>query len=107
MDFSEAERSGFILGFIEFWMTHGDNTHTISELQSAAETLLCGCSEHFRSGVTRISKISAVVPAGKGEAFKSRALALLDAPDTDQFLLRAALISRDFPLTAPWLNWWM
>jgi len=107
MDFSEAERLGFILGFIEFWLTRPDNTRTMDELKEAAEKLIRGCSEHFRAGVTRISKISAVIPPKLAEAFKYRALSLLDASDSLEFLSQAAAIVRDFPSTKSWLNWWM
>jgi len=107
MDFSEAERLGFILGFTEFWMTRQDNTRSLKELQDAAEILLRGCREHFRAGVTRISKISAVIPPEMADTFKNRALALLDVLDQTEFLSLTTLLLRDFPMVKSWLSWWM
>lgn len=92
MDFSEAERSGFISGFITFWMMCSDNTRTRQELQVAAEHLLKGCREHFRAGVTRVSRISGAVAYGMKEEFSKRALALLDAPNSQEFIAHAELL---------------
>ena len=107
MDFSQAERGGFIRAFIEFWMARSDNTRTRQELQVAAEHLLKGCREHFRANVTRISRISGIIPPEKAEEFVRRALSLLDAPDSREFVQQAELLVRDFPLILPWMGWWM
>lgn len=107
MDFSEAERLGFILGFTEFWMTRHDNTRSMKELHDAAGILLRGCREHYRAGVTQISKISAVIPPDMADTFKHQALSLLDVSDPTEFLSLTTLLVRDFPMTKSWLNWWM
>lgn len=106
MDFSQAERNGFILAFIEFWMDRKDK-RTRQELQTAAERLLKGCREHFRGNVTRISRISGVVPPDMANEFVNRAMALLDAPDSKSFIKHAERLVRDFPKTKPWMKWWM
>ena len=41
------------------------------------------------------------------EAFTSRALALLQCSNSDDFNLRANLIIRDFPPLKSWMEWWM
>jgi hypothetical protein len=107
MDFSEAERAGFIWAFVEFWMMRADNTRLREELWGAAEGLLRGCGEHFRAGITRISQISGVVPSGMADAFMKRALALLDTEDPQEFQSRAALVVRDFPKVKSWMEWWL
>src|SRR5882762_1587337 len=107
VDFSEAERLGFKLAFVDFWQLRLENRRSIVELDSAAEKLLKGCRQHFRSGVTRISKINGVVPANSTEAFKSRVEALLEANDVETFLSRAEVIIREYPRTETWLRWWM
>ncbi|KAF8956646.1 hypothetical protein BDZ97DRAFT_1925337 [Flammula alnicola] len=107
MDFSEAERAGFTHGFITFWMARPENTRNRQELQVAAERLLKGCREHYRAGVTRVSRISGAVPPGMAHAFTSRALALLDLPNSEEFISQSALLVRDFPKLATWMEWWV
>ena len=104
MDFSEAERLAFILGFTEFWMTRHDNTRSMKELHDAAGILLRGCREHYRAGVTQISKISAVIPPDMADTFKHQALSLLDVSDPTEFLSLTTLLVHDFPMTKSWLT---
>jgi hypothetical protein len=103
MDFSEAERSGFINGFIQFWTMRANNTRTAEELAEAAKAILCGCEEHFRAAVTRVSRINGAVGPNKVEAFKTRALGLLSVASGDEFDKQANLIIRDFPKLKPWM----
>ncbi|TFK32445.1 hypothetical protein BDQ12DRAFT_773402 [Crucibulum laeve] len=107
MDFSEAERSGFVRGFITFWMQRAENIRTRQELQVKAERLLKGCREHYRAGVTRVSRMHAAVPPDMANEFKKRVLALLDLADSGEFLTQARLIVRDFPNLKAWMEWWM
>ncbi|KIK04782.1 hypothetical protein K443DRAFT_4324 [Laccaria amethystina LaAM-08-1] len=107
MDFSEAERSGFINGFIQFWTMRVNNTRTAEELAEAAKAILCGCEEHFRAAVTRVSRINGAVGPNKVEAFKTRALGLLSVASGDEFDKQANLIIQDFPKLKPWMEWWM
>lgn len=107
MDFSEAERVGFGLAFVQFWQLRPEDTRSNKELQEAAEKLLKGCAQHFRSGVTRIKKISSVILPGSADAFENRINALLEATDLTTFRSRAEVVVRDFPKTESWLRWWM
>ncbi|KAF5379467.1 hypothetical protein D9615_006598 [Tricholomella constricta] len=106
MDFSEAERSGFITAFTEFWYQHPNNARSRAELEAAAQRLLRGCEEHFRAGVTRVSRISGAVPPEMSEEFVQRALSLLKASDSEDFRSCTALLARDFPKLVNWINWW-
>ncbi|KAJ6481243.1 hypothetical protein C8R47DRAFT_1322273 [Mycena vitilis] len=106
-DFSEAERSGFRAAFIRFWTVRPGNTRTRDQLEEAFEAIYRGCTQHFRAGVTRVKKISGVVPPDQADAFEYRVLALLEAADSEQFQARAAAVIRDFPKTESWLRWWM
>ncbi|CAA7263522.1 unnamed protein product [Cyclocybe aegerita] len=107
MDFSEAEHGAFIEAFVEFFSGRLDDTRTVEELHLAAEHLTRGCQEHYRASVTRVSRIGGAVPPEKVDAFKDRALGLLNAPDSDAFLERASLLIRDFPSLKSWMAWWM
>ncbi|TFK79454.1 hypothetical protein K466DRAFT_460510, partial [Polyporus arcularius HHB13444] len=60
VDFSEAERNGFIAAFIQFRQSEG-STRTADDLKAAAEGLLKGCKQHFRSGITRLTWIGGVI----------------------------------------------
>ncbi|KAF8066481.1 hypothetical protein FPV67DRAFT_1417206 [Lyophyllum atratum] len=73
MDFSEAERKGFTLAFIAFWIARPEDSRSHGELEEAAGRLLRGCREHFRAGVTRVSRISGAVPPQMVDVFVSRA----------------------------------
>lgn len=106
MDFSEAERSGFIAAFIEFWTLRSDS-RTNAELSAAAGHLLRGCEEHFRAGVTRVARINGAVPPDLKDAFTERALGLLRCSNSEEFQSRASLIVRDFPKLKSWVEWWM
>jgi hypothetical protein len=93
MDFSEAERCGFIDAFVEFWQGQPGDDRSVEELIEAAGKLLRGCQEHFRAGVTRVSRISGAVPVESKDQFVARALSLLNAPDSDAYKSRAAIIA--------------
>lgn len=106
MDFSEAERNGFILAYIDFWV-HEGSTRSRDELRMAAKNLLKGCRQHFRTGVTRIKKIGGVIPIMQSILFQKKAYALLEQPDTQAFQKHAQELIRMFPKIKPWLSWWM
>lgn len=106
MDFSVAQSNGFIAAFIQFWEHVPNNNRSTQELQLAANTLIKGCEQHFRTGVTRLKKISGIVKPTLADAFEKRALALLDASDIADFNQRASLLTREFPSVLPWLQWW-
>jgi hypothetical protein len=79
----------------------------VEELIEASGKILRGCQEHFRAGVTRVSRISGAVPIESKDRFVARALSLLEASDSDEYRYRAALIARDYPKLKSWLDWWM
>ncbi|KAJ7024054.1 hypothetical protein C8F04DRAFT_890996, partial [Mycena alexandri] len=106
-DFSEAERAGFCAAFIRFWTVRPNNTRTPTQLAEDFQAIYRGCTQHFRAGVTRVKKISGVIPPGQADAFEFRVLALLTAADSEQFQARAHAVIRDFPKTESWLGWWM
>ena len=106
MDFSQAERNGFIHAFITFRQSQGMSRSAL-ELQDAAESLLKGCRQHFESGITRIVRIGGVIPQEEKRAFRDLTSRLREAQDLGSFRDAAAEILRRFPLVEPWLSWWM
>lgn len=106
VDFSEAERLGFISALTEYWQTQPGYHGSTQELKDSATKLLRGCWEHYRAGVTRVSRISAAVPIEYKEGFVQHVNNLLEAPDSKEFNRRADLICRDFPNLTSWMNWW-
>lgn len=106
MDFSEAERVGFIHAFRDFWRVRDDNTRTPEELEIAAKRLLKGCLEHYRAAVTRIGRITAIISPEHQEDFKTRALDLVNLPTPAAFRDEAMRLVRDFPKIKSWMDWW-
>lgn len=107
MDFSEAERRGFIDAFHDFWQIQGGDDQSYQEHEDAAEHLLRGCQEHFCAAVTRVTRINGAVPPDKKEVFTKRALGLLNCSTSENFELQAKLIICDFPKLSSWMEWWM
>ncbi|KAF8214508.1 hypothetical protein K438DRAFT_1563239 [Mycena galopus ATCC 62051] len=105
-DFSEAERTGFRAAFIRFWIVRPNNTRTRAQLEQAFEAIYRGCTQHFRAGVTRIKKISGVVPPEQAAAFEFRVLALLNAADSAQFQARADSLTQSccLQVNARWIQ---
>ncbi|KAF8988920.1 hypothetical protein BDQ17DRAFT_1257419, partial [Cyathus striatus] len=106
MDFSEAERNGFIEAFVNVRKAN-DDARTLEELSEAAISLLKGCREHFRANITRISCIHGVVSPERVPEFKKRMLALLNCGGVHQFRKDVQTVLYDFPLARPWLNWYL
>jgi len=107
MDFSEAERGGFIEAFVSFWNRRPNNERTDEQLRHDGGKILRGCKEHFRSGVTRISRIGGVIPVEQRELFVKQAIGLLSCLTDEEFRNQARQIIQDFPKTATWLEWWL
>ena len=107
MDFSEAERGGFIEAFISFWNRRPENERTDSQLRDDAGRILKGCKEHFRAGVTRISQIGGVIPVEQRGSFVKQAIGLLSCPTDTKFREQAREIIQKYPKTASWLEWWL
>lgn len=107
MDFSEAERQGFIKAYIEFFTELATDTRSPDELREAAEALLKGCNQHFNEQVSRIRKTKALVPVGLEDSFMELVRALHDAPTIPLFKSAADDLLQAFPAIHNWLEWWM
>jgi hypothetical protein len=85
MDFSAAQRAGFILAYIDFWRFRDPSGRGIAALQARSEELLKGCAQHFRSQVTRVKKISGVVHPSQIDVFENYAKQLLNCNTVEEF----------------------
>ncbi|KAJ7753231.1 hypothetical protein B0H16DRAFT_1835398 [Mycena metata] len=106
VDYSDAQRLGFVEAFVVFWRRRRDDTRTDEELRKAAGALLKGCQHHYRAQVTRIKKISAVVHPGLQDVFVNQAMALIESEDYDDFTRRVGILTQTFPRTKGWIQWW-
>ncbi|KAF9064588.1 hypothetical protein BDP27DRAFT_1199913, partial [Rhodocollybia butyracea] len=106
VDFSDGERSGFIGSFVRFWLKQS-NPRTAEELQRKGATLLRGCRQHFEASITRVKRITAIVPVDQQPLFSQRVRALLKATSPEILHQLADSLESDFPKIRPWLQWWM
>ena len=65
------------------------------------------CLQHFQSGIAQVKRISGVIPPDRADAFEACVLALLTAPDSNEFCACGAVVICDFPQCKTWLQWWM
>jgi hypothetical protein len=75
---------------------------TTNARSAAATLLLKGCRQHFRAGVTRVKKISGVIPPAQAQGFEERVLGLLEL----ESLEAVTLLIHDFPNIHDWISWW-
>ncbi|KAF7372007.1 hypothetical protein MVEN_00058900 [Mycena venus] len=106
MDFSAAQRGGFISAFIAFWQRWAPGQRDAAELREAAIKLLKGCAQHFRNQVTRIKKISGVVDPAQIDVFENYARELLECKDIQEFTTLAGKFKAAFPRAETWFSWW-
>ncbi|KAJ3859806.1 hypothetical protein EV359DRAFT_26329, partial [Lentinula novae-zelandiae] len=106
VDFSEAERTGFVNAFVRFWLKH-TNLRDESELRKRGDELLRGCLQHFQRSITRVKRIAAIVPVEQQLHFAKKVNRLLQAKDSNDFSQLAKTLEADFPKIRPWLHWWL
>ncbi|KAK0438725.1 uncharacterized protein EV420DRAFT_1651313 [Desarmillaria tabescens] len=105
IDFSEAERSGYLLAFAKFRIKHGDS-RTQDQLLTDGAKLLKGCEQHFRNAVTCIKHISSIIPVEDEKKFKKLVMKLCSVPNQEEFEAIAHCIVKKWLHTSTWLAWW-
>ncbi|CAJ0644225.1 6081_t:CDS:2 [Entrophospora sp. SA101] len=104
MDFSSAERNGFLQAYIEHGLEKYQNKNYSlpmplieshkEYLRNEAKTLLKGCNH-------------AVVKHETSKKFESIALELLEIDEKEEFYKYVKIIQETWPNTTSWLEWWV
>jgi hypothetical protein len=89
VDFSEAQVQGFKLAFVKFMQTlFPDSGASDGALMERAAQVLKGCKQHFDASVTRVAKISGVIPVSQKAQFEGRAQSLFGTLDSVEWRKR-------------------
>ena len=96
-----------MLAFQEFWEAQPSDERNHAELAEASEKLLKGCQQHYRNFVSRVSRISGVVPPDQRATFVTRSNALLRAETPGVLEERVKELLELFPHTVKFFRWWL
>ncbi|KAJ6559943.1 hypothetical protein B0H19DRAFT_912372, partial [Mycena capillaripes] len=107
VDFSDAQRNGFVDAFVDFWLEFAPQGRKESELRQAAAALLKGCRQHFDNQITRVARISRIVGPDRQARFRKLAKELLRQKTMKGLRACAAELIQEFPGAKPWVKWWM
>ncbi|KAJ7150727.1 hypothetical protein C8R46DRAFT_1305420 [Mycena filopes] len=114
LDFSTAQRNGFISAFVEFmcnripgWSTLSDESRKseASALRLRAEALIKGCIVHWKRSLHKIKQVVGVKHIFRFETL----IAVLESERSTavEFLNAVELLRAEFPEVRPWLSWWI
>lgn len=106
VDFSSAQRLGYIRAFCDFWKERDENPLSDDELEEIAARLLKGCRQHYSAQVTRTSNISLVVLPKEKSLFRRRALDLLKVISVEELEAEVNRIVQKWPATTNFFKWW-
>ncbi|THU79059.1 hypothetical protein K435DRAFT_698742, partial [Dendrothele bispora CBS 962.96] len=107
VDFSDAQRLGFIDAFVDFMFQVQKGQQSQEELHCVAQTLLKGCEYHDDKSVTRVAHIGEVVPSETEAHFKGLCRKMRVTEDEKEFEKVVDILYREWPLISPWLDWWL
>ncbi|KAJ7196027.1 hypothetical protein GGX14DRAFT_307067, partial [Mycena pura] len=107
VDFSDAQRNGFIEAFTDFWREFAHHGRSEHDLKKAASELLKGCRQHFDNQITRIAKISRIVGPERHSRFRKLARELRIQRTMKELSACANALILEFPGAKPWAEWWM
>ncbi|KAJ7067608.1 hypothetical protein C8F01DRAFT_1342824 [Mycena amicta] len=107
VDFSQAQRLGFVMAFVEYWESVPGSTRDRDALIKAASGLLRGCERHYREQINRVKKISKIVEPAQQHLFENYALQLLQAKSVEELVEIARKFLIAFPGASGWIRWWL
>ncbi|KAJ7276589.1 hypothetical protein C8J57DRAFT_1713894 [Mycena rebaudengoi] len=107
VDFSDAQRNGFIDAFMDFWLEFSPSGRNERKLKKAAARMLKGCRQHFDNQITRVARISRIVGPERQSMFRKFAKALLNQKNMKDLRTCTTEFIEEFPDAKPWVNWWM
>ncbi|XP_006464141.1 hypothetical protein AGABI2DRAFT_120917 [Agaricus bisporus var. bisporus H97] len=107
MDFSQAQREGFILAYIELYSTQPGEVRDETTLRNTAEGLLKGCTEHFRQAASHVGVKHAVVDPSKQDDFVNRVIRLSKVSAYEDYEKIARGLINEFPRATKFLAWWL
>jgi hypothetical protein len=96
-----------VSAFVKFQQIVLESTDSVTQLQERANRLIKGCDEHFRSNLTQVSRISAVIPVDLRAVFVEMVVDLHTATTSREFIAKCNDVIKKFPRCEPWLRWWM
>ncbi|KAJ7604282.1 hypothetical protein DFH06DRAFT_1310588 [Mycena polygramma] len=114
LDFSTAQRNGFISAFVEYMCARIPGWNTLSEasrtaeakaLRVRAEALIKGCIVHWKRSLHKIKAIVGVKHLFRFEGL----ISILESEGTTaaEFLQAVEQLRAEFPEIRPWLAWWV
>ncbi|KAF8142672.1 hypothetical protein K438DRAFT_1784474 [Mycena galopus ATCC 62051] len=114
LDFSAAQRNGFIDAFVDFmcaripgWSTLSEQSRTTeaANLRTRAEALIQGCVVHWKRSLHKIKQTIRNQFAYRFEDL----VRVLEAVNTSpaEFIQAVECILTEFPEVRPWLSWWI
>ncbi|KAF5338688.1 hypothetical protein D9758_017577 [Tetrapyrgos nigripes] len=107
VDFSDAQRLGFISAFTDYFIRQEDNTRTRTELENAAQSLIKGCRYHFEKSVTHVARLSNHVPPDSRAEFEELCRQMVIAENSAVFDRVVKIMKETWPGLEAWLNWWL
>ncbi|KIK55850.1 hypothetical protein GYMLUDRAFT_106599, partial [Collybiopsis luxurians FD-317 M1] len=105
VDFSDPQRIGFELAFVDFWLQRDDDQRSRDQLKMAAETLLRGCEYHYTKSVQRVSRAAGIIPPDSRNAFVQSAHNLMHIDSREDYERHIQQMHQQWNIN-PWLSWW-
>ncbi|KAJ7763992.1 hypothetical protein DFH07DRAFT_939194 [Mycena maculata] len=114
LDFSSAQRNGFIEAFVDFMCARIPGWNTLSEqsrtaeaasLRARAEALIQGCIVHWKRSLHKIKQTISNQYLYRFEQL----VGILESEGTTpaEFIQAVETILVEFPEVRPWLSWWI